>query len=129
MIVGEVTRRLGFVLQFGFDETEEFVDGGVAQAAFRLEHVKPACAGNAGPRGAGRRRWPVHPRVCRERLILAPPAQALAGSSTRVEGTLSQRGRQRAGLAREMAQAGAQLPIVDVDGESAGHGVDPPVLC
>ena len=47
----------------------------------------PACAGNAGFDGDGRRVRPVHPRVCGERCRHQPPAQLLFGSSPRVRGT------------------------------------------
>ena len=47
----------------------------------------PACAGNASGRNVGRRRRPVHPRVCGERQDKMIADAGPAGSSPRVRGT------------------------------------------
>ena len=49
----------------------------------------PACAGNASRARFGRRRAPVHPRVCGERDPAPPCTSCLPGSSPRVRGTLA----------------------------------------
>ena len=47
----------------------------------------PACAGNAATCRARPAAWPVHPRVCGERVSAAKAAKVLTGSSPRVRGT------------------------------------------
>ena len=71
---------------------------GTRRAQFRPRRRRrfiPACAGNSTALQASAR-WPaVHPRVCGELPIQAPPCPLFDGSSPRVRGTLYERDRAR----------------------------------
>ena len=52
-----------------------------------LRRFIPAYAGNAGFGFCASVRWPVHPRICGERLRGLPPTLRVVGSSPRMRGT------------------------------------------
>ncbi len=73
--------------------------------------ITPACAGKRYGDGTARRRIKDHPRVCGEKVVLVPAAEAAVGSPPRVRGKVKHRAIQRRNFGITPACAGKSAQL------------------